>query len=124
MAAFTARDRDAFMDHWQRILEDDSVLAQTVMLDDRVAGNVVSWERDGRRQLGYWIGQEYWGNGIATQAVNQFLTIEQQRPLYAKVVSSNAASIRVLQKCQFKPVTEDSPACDTSNNKFEVFALN
>jgi RimJ/RimL family protein N-acetyltransferase len=66
MAAFAARDRDAFMAHWSKILGDHSVVTRTIIADGHVAGNVVSWEHSGRLEVGYWIGREFWGRGIAT----------------------------------------------------------
>ena len=42
MAAFPARDHDAFMAHWKRILADDTVAAMTIDVDGCVAGNVGS----------------------------------------------------------------------------------
>ena len=59
MAAFPARDRAAFDAHWQKILADDQLTAKTVLFEDRVAGNVVSFEHDGKRLVGYWIGREF-----------------------------------------------------------------
>lgn len=103
MAAFPARDLAAFMDHWRvKVLGNSSVQKKTVVLDNEVAGNIESWEQDGRRLLGYWIGKNYWGRGIATAAVQEFLAqFEKTRPLYAYVASRNVGSIRVLEKCGF-----------------------
>jgi RimJ/RimL family protein N-acetyltransferase len=101
MAAFPARDNDAFMTHWTKILADPTVTARTVLLDGQVAGNVVSFERDGRREVGYWVGREFWGRGVATRALAAFLGLVPARPLYAGVAPHNAASIRVLEKCGF-----------------------
>jgi RimJ/RimL family protein N-acetyltransferase len=102
MAAFTARDKEAFYSHWTRILADESVVTRTILLDGEVAGNVVSFEAAGRREVGYWIGREYWGRGIATKALSLFLGDETTRPLFACVAKHNAGSIRVLEKCGFK----------------------
>jgi len=76
MASFPARERDAFFAHWGRILTDRAVLAQTIVVDGEVAGNVVSWDWDqaGTREVGYWIGRAYWGRGVATRALALFLT--------------------------------------------------
>jgi RimJ/RimL family protein N-acetyltransferase len=52
--------------------------------------------------VGYWIGKEYWGRGIATAALQEFLTHLKMRPLHAYVAKHNKASIRVLEKCGFK----------------------
>ena len=101
MAAFPARDRDTFMAHWAKTLGDGSVTTRTVVVDGKVAGNVVSWDQDGRREVGYWIGREFWGKGVATRALFAFLSEETTRPLYAYLASHNVASIRVLEKCGF-----------------------
>lgn len=101
MANFPARDRDAFMAHWTTILVDASNQVRTVDVDGAVAGNVVSWVHGEERDVGYWIGREHWGNGIATAALASFLSQLEERPLFAHVVEHNLGSIRVLEKCGF-----------------------
>jgi RimJ/RimL family protein N-acetyltransferase len=101
MAAFPPRDRDAFMAHWTTILRDASVVARTVLLDGQVAGNVVAFDFERRREIGYWIGRPFWGRGVATRALRAFLEDVNERPLYAGVAEGNVASIRVLEKCGF-----------------------
>lgn len=101
MAAFPPRDRDAFMAHWAKIKADGTTLVRTIVFADRVAGNIVLWEQDGRRNVGYWLGKEFWGKGIASAALARFVEDVKARPLYAHVAITNAASIRVLQKCGF-----------------------
>lgn len=107
MAAFPARDREAFMAHWARIMADESNILKTILEGDRVTGNIVSWEHDGRREVGYWLGREFWGKGIATRALSLFLERVTARPLYAHVIKHNRASIRVLQKCGFTLIGEE-----------------
>ena len=104
MAHFAARDRDAFMAHWAKILADEALVAKTVLHGDTIAGNVVSWTHDGERDVGYWIGREHWGNGIATAALGELLAELRERPLFAHVVEHNVGSIRVLEKCGFSNV--------------------
>jgi RimJ/RimL family protein N-acetyltransferase len=101
MAAFPTRDHDTFMARWAKTLADDSVVTRTVVSDGEVAGNIGCWEADGQRFVGYWIGREFWGRGLATQALAELLEVVDARPLYAHVVNSNVASIRVLEKCGF-----------------------
>jgi RimJ/RimL family protein N-acetyltransferase len=101
MANFPARGRDAFMAHWAKILADETLLAKTVVHDDTIAGNVVSWTHDGERDVGYWIGREHWGKGVATAALSAFLAELPERPLFAHVAEHNVGSIRVLEKCGF-----------------------
>jgi RimJ/RimL family protein N-acetyltransferase len=102
MAAFPARDRASFDAHWERnILGNPDVIAQTILVDDEVAGNIGSWSQESIRLVGYWIGKEYWGRGVATRALTAFLHHVTERPLHALVVEHNVGSIRVLEKCGF-----------------------
>jgi RimJ/RimL family protein N-acetyltransferase len=78
----------------------------TIVVDGEVAGNIGCWEADGRRFVGYWIGRAFWGRGLATQALAELVGMVEARPLYAHVVKSNVASIRVLEKCGFLKVEE------------------
>jgi RimJ/RimL family protein N-acetyltransferase len=112
MAAFPARDRKAHWAHWHKILGDNSATTRAVIVDGQVAGNVGSWEQQGERHVGYWIGKSFWGMGVATSALSQFLEIETVRPLYAHVVQHNQGSIRVLQKCGFTLDRESEEADD------------
>lgn len=57
-------------------------------------------------EIGYWIGEEFWGKGIMTTAVKQmcakgFKNYDIVR-IYAHIFSVNTASARVLEKCSFK----------------------
>ena len=108
MAAHSTREWDAFVSHWRHVvLGDPANEARTILVDDQVAGYVASWERDGRRLVGYWIGREYWGRGVARSALDEFLrTYEHHRPVHAYVALPNARSIRVLEKCGFQRVGE------------------
>ena len=107
MAAFPPRDRDAFMAHWAKILSDPTCVARTVELDGAVAGNIGSFDLEGRREVGYWIDRALWGRGVATRALAAFLReAETGRPLFAGVIPHNAGSIRVLEKCGFSRTGE------------------
>ena len=101
MAAFPARDKDAFFAHWKKILATDPEAKQTIVFDGKVAGLVISWEQSGKRLIGYWIGKDFWGKGIATRALSIYLGAISVRPLYAFVAKHNLGSIRVLEKCGF-----------------------
>ena len=104
MAAFPARERAPFMAHWGKIRADQTVVIQTILVDADIAGHVVSWERSGQRLVGYWVGRDYWGRGVATAALALFLGRVASRPLHAYVATDNVGSIRVLEKCGFRPV--------------------
>ena len=123
MAAFPARDRNAFMAHWTKILGDETITKKTILFDGHVAGNVVSFEQFGKPQVGYWIGKEYWGKGVATQALSEFLGHVKARPLYARVAKHNIASIRVLEKCGFTFFGEDKGFSNAGGEEVEEFIL-
>ena len=115
MAAFTSRDHDAFMTHWRKILADEATIVRTILVEGEVAGNVVSWEEDGAREVGYWIDKAFWGKGIATRALTLYLELVPVRPLHAHVAAHNVGSIRVLEKCGFNisgPEASDAEAVD------------
>jgi RimJ/RimL family protein N-acetyltransferase len=124
MAVFPPREREAFMSHWtNKVMGDETVSAKTILFNGQVAGNIVSWEQSGQREVGYWIGKEYWGRGIATRALSAFLLIVKERPLYAHVAKHNIASLRVLQKCGFTISGEDVVPSGTADVKIEEFVL-
>jgi RimJ/RimL family protein N-acetyltransferase len=102
MAAFPARDHEAFHKHWAKIMRADESVIRTIIAGGRVAGNIGSWGPPNERGVGYWIGREYWGRGVATAALAAFLSIDTSRPMIAHVVVDNRASIRVLEKCGFE----------------------
>jgi RimJ/RimL family protein N-acetyltransferase len=124
MAAVAARDREGFMAHWDTVLADPTNKTQTVLVDGRVAGNVVSWDGDGERLVGYWIGAEFWGRGVATRALAKYLAFDTNRPLHARVAKHNAASRRVLEKCGFTVIGEGTvPPEVTGDNPIEEYLL-
>ncbi|MBS4192211.1 GNAT family N-acetyltransferase [Bacillus sp. FJAT-49705] len=57
-------------------------------------------------EIAYWIGEEFWGNGYATeaaQAILQFAFDEKQyHKVFARYFNSNQASGRVMQKLGMK----------------------
>ena len=74
-------------------------------------------------EVGYWLGEPFWGQGIATHALQAFTeyafaTFDLVR-LQAFVKEWNPASARVLEKCGFtlegrlrKNVTKDGKTVD------------
>lgn len=122
MAAFPSRDREAFMAHSARIMADESVVYRVILADGQVAGSLVSWEMEGSREVGYWLGREFWGKGIATEALSQFLGVVKTRPLVAHVAKHNVGSRRVLEKCGFTVIGEDKYV-NKNGEEIEEFVL-
>jgi len=56
-------------------------------------------------EIGYWIGEEYWGKGLATLALKIMTEFAFSNPalkkLYAPVLGANGGSKRVLEKCGY-----------------------
>ncbi len=118
MAAFPMRDYEPFMTHWHKILRNPDGLIRAIEVDGHVVGNIAAYSQDNMREVGYWLGREYWGKGIGTQALREFLAIEQTRPLYAHVAKHNIGSLRVLQKCGFAIEGEEAIAADEKSEAF------
>ncbi len=123
MAAFPGRDYGEFMNHWAKILSDASGIKKTIITDGTVAGYILSFDMSGERQIGYWIGKEHWGRGIATRALELFLDQEPARPLHAHVVKHNVGSRRVLEKCGFTAVREEKGVVRGEEAEEVVFLL-
>ena len=110
MVAFTSGnpgDRDAFMAHWAAVSGDDTNINRTILAGEQVAGNIAYFHAFGEPEVGYWLGREFWGRGVATKALAALLREAPERPLYARVAQDNLASLRVLQKCGFTITGED-----------------
>ena len=118
MAVVSPRTRDDFAAHWDRVLGDREVVARTVVADGRIVGSISVYADEGRPSVGFWIGEEFWGRGLATAALRLLLREVDRRPLHARVANTNAGSLRVLQKCGFEvtgtafvEATPRFPAC-------------
>ena len=127
MAAFTAKDptnQEAFMAHWHRILADKTNIIQTILFNGQVAGSVSSYEEEGKPEVTYWLGKKYWGQGIATWALKEFLAQKNQiRPIYARVAKDNLGSRRVLEKCGFKIIGESKGFANARGQEIEELLL-
>jgi RimJ/RimL family protein N-acetyltransferase len=119
LAMTIPRSAEAFDAHWADALRDPSITAKAILLGEALVGYVACFGRDGRANVGYWVGRGHWGKGIASRALKLLLREVPTRPLYAHVATSNGASLRVLQKCGFvvervqvAPATDRYPECE------------
>jgi RimJ/RimL family protein N-acetyltransferase len=126
MVAFAAKDptdRDAFTERWTRILGNDAIVKKAILFGGDVVGHLVSFERFGKPEIGYWLGREYWGKGIATSALSELLRDIPTRPLYARVSKDNLASLRVLEKCGFTISGAEKAFSEVRGEEVEEFIL-
>jgi RimJ/RimL family protein N-acetyltransferase len=110
MAAFPARDEAAYLAHTAKTRADPANVLRSIVAGGRVIGWISSWDADGERDVGYWIGRDHWGKGYATAALHAFLAIDPTRPLWAHIAAHNVGSQRVAEHCGFvleREVQED-----------------
>ena len=88
----------------------DPETAFAVTVDDQPVGSIGAvLGEDVERcsaEVGYWLGERYWGRGIATRALvgfteYAFVTYEVER-LFAVPLAANAASCSVLEKAGYR----------------------
>jgi len=123
MAAVPSRDRVAFDAHWAKIMANEETILRTIEVDGQVAGHLVSFLIEAERQVGYWLGKEFWGKGIASESLRQFLGVVKTRPLFGRVAKHNIASKRVLEKCGFEVIGDDQYT-NRANEEVNEFVLN
>ncbi len=127
MAAFTSQDpgdREAFMAHWGRIMADTNTLIRAIIYEGQVAGSVLSYLDGGKPEVSYWLGKEYWGRGIATRALEEFLEkVNSARPIYGRVAKDNLGSRRVLEKCGFTVIDEAKGYANARGEEIEELVL-
>jgi RimJ/RimL family protein N-acetyltransferase len=107
MSAYPSKDKGEFMRHWQGVLKNKGIVARTILYKDKIAGHILCW-KEGKYEprVGYWIGKQFWGRGIATSGLMEFLREVKIRPVYAHVANHNLASRRVLEKNGFALLDE------------------
>lgn len=93
--AFVAMPQDAKAPHFLVQLPDEGVI-----------GSAGFGRTDDDIEIGYWIGQDWWGRGYATEAARALIAIARMighRRLVAGHFADNPASGRVLAKAGFVP---------------------
>ena len=98
---------------------------QTIICNGQIIGSVSKYEIDGEAEITYWIDKQYWGLGIATKALRNFLTIAKMRPIFGRVAFDNLPSKKVLENCGFKQIGKDKGFANARNAEIEelIFKL-
>lgn len=106
---YTEKDAAEFI---QSVLsaEKDSQYVFAILYDNKVVGGIGSHRNDNVHRFtlncGYYIAEEYWGKGIATEAVKQFRAYIFEHTdiirIAAEVYANNVGSCRVLEKAGFQ----------------------
>jgi ribosomal-protein-alanine N-acetyltransferase len=95
---------------WLALVKQQEIVTTfCVEADGEMAGSVgFTMKEDVYRksvEVGYFIGEEFWGKGIATEAIRQLIEYIQKNfdvaRIYAEVFEYNKASMKVLEKNGF-----------------------
>ncbi|MBS0663965.1 MAG: GNAT family N-acetyltransferase [Verrucomicrobia bacterium] len=126
LAAFVGenpRDRVVFDARWARILASPRNINRTIVAGGTVVGHVACFPQNGELEVTYWLGREFWGRGLATQALQAMLRLVPARPIHARCATDNVGSLRVLQKCGFMIVGKDRGFAHGRGMETEEFIL-
>jgi ribosomal-protein-alanine N-acetyltransferase len=103
---YCVADAKVFIDVISR---EDPFACFAIVVDERCIGGIgLERQHDVHRltrELGYWLGFDYWGRGIASQAIAgvtawAFEALDLQR-VFAQPYADNVASCRALEKAGF-----------------------
>ena len=104
---YTPDDAQAFLERASR--QTAATLAAIATREEAIGGIGISVNEDVHRltaEMGYWLGEAFWGRGITTAAVRAFAGYAFETygvtRLFACVFAWNAASARVLEKAGFE----------------------
>jgi RimJ/RimL family protein N-acetyltransferase len=126
MAAFVCKDpkdKAAFDAHWDKILRSSQNITRTIVAERQVAGHIACYPHGENMEVTYWLGREFWGRGLATQALKRMLDLVVARPIFGRAATDNLGSIRVLQKCGFKIIGNDKGFANGRGEDTEEYIL-
>ncbi len=124
LAAFTpknATDKTAYIEKYTKFLSDPTINMRTIKLGDEIAGSIAKFVMEGENGITYWIDKKFWGQGIATTALKDFLKIEKSRPIFGRVAFDNYGSQRVLEKCGFVKIGTDKGFANARQAEIEEY---
>ncbi len=123
---YTEADGRFFIEH---IATDAALRAYAIIDAEGHFIGVVSFKfQDGKPpELGYWIGEPFWGRGNVSEAATGLLDAARATGLFprvnARALSSNGASLRVLEKSGFALTEVTTSQIDRHLGKpLQVFA--
>lgn len=124
LAAFMPKDptdKSAYLNKHMKLLDDPTVINQTIIFDNIIVGSIAKFVMEGDTEITYWIDRNFWGRGIATKALNEFLAIETTRPIFGRVAFDNFGSQKVLERCGFIKIGTDKGFANARQTEIEEF---
>lgn len=122
---YTRADATAFVEIFAQRADERPF---AITLDGRFIGVVgFTYQQGEPPELGYWLGEPYWGKGYMSEAVKALLDTAfatHQYPLIrSRALATNTASLNVLEKAGFKRLREGTDESGTLKGKPVVFLL-
>jgi [ribosomal protein S5]-alanine N-acetyltransferase len=124
LEAFTAKDsnnKEAYIEKYSKFLHEPTINMRTINIDNKIVGSIAKFVMENKAGITYWIDREFWGRGIATNALKNFLQIENSRPIYGHVAFDNYASQKVLEKCGFIKIGTDKGFANARQMEIEEY---
>ena len=103
---YTKKDAKSFIKFAQ---DDDLSYIFAIEINGEVAGGIGLHGQKGiyrkNFEIGYWLAEKYWGNGIVSKAIKQMVKYGFENTsisrIFAKIYGRNIASQKVIQKSGF-----------------------
>ena len=76
LAAFMPEDpadKSAYLNKYTKLLGDPTANNQTIVIDNIIVGSIAKFVMEGDVEITYWIDRKFWGKGIASKALKEFL---------------------------------------------------
>jgi len=124
MAAFTAEnpsDKEFYINKWTKIVENPDIKMQTMRVNNKIVGSFVHFDFRGETNVSYWIDEQHWGKGFATEGLKAFIKDIPKRPLFARIAFDNFASQKVVEKCGFVKIGTDKGFANARQTEIEEF---
>ena len=95
--------------YWIKKTQEDEFSFNIYLKNNLIGGISLSKKLgDTKWELGYWIGEEYWGNGYAIEAcenlIQYFFTNTSNHQIYASHMKDNIKSKKIILTLGFKEV--------------------
>ena len=112
----------------ESINEESPSIQLSIFMNDALIGGVgLRSIEDGHYELGYWLAQDCWGNGIALEAATELLRYGRENLADPRIIAhcakDNPASMSVLRKLGFEATGEVEVYCAPRDRSVPSFRL-
>ena len=110
--------------YWVKKSKQDQYSFNIYLKNKLIGGVSLSNQRENSKwELGYWIGEEYWGNGYAIEAcenlISYFFSNTNNSIIYASHMKDNIKSKKIIIKLGFKLVSSGKKFSISRNEMVE-----